>query len=296
MNGFKYFLAVTAVAAAAVSCLNDSYYELNVTSYSDFEFYGAIQQFGADSVYLEGVFGGGNSSVDIYFNSSRAAQGEPLSGGFALTMKKDSLDADNGYVPFVVTVGDDGEDGDAGSDGESGTGEVYVNQYPQYTAYGTKINSKLGDNICAVFVQAVESTAMPEHDIVFTEPDYGTCTPQMCRINNTQQMVSMMMAETSSARFGQGDWLKLTVTGFLKGEETESVEYYLADFRGEKVDENGVPEPDSLLTKWKNLSLTKLGQVDNIDFTLESSKGDNMMAEPMTFCLDDFVASIYVTR
>ena len=56
------------------------------------------------------------------------------------------------------------------------------------------------------------------------------------------------------------------------------------------------PEPDSLLTKWKNLSLTKLGQVDNIDFTLESSKGDNMMAEPMTFCLDDFVASIYVTR
>ena len=82
------------------------------------------------------------------------------------------------------------------------------------------------------------------------------------------------------------DWLKLTVTGFLKGEETESVEYYLADFRGEKVDENGVPEPDSLLTKWKNLSLTKLGQVDNIDFTLESSKGDNMMAEPMTFCLD----------
>lgn len=296
MNGFKYFLAVAAVAAAAVSCLNDSYYELNVTSYSDFEFYGAIQQFGADSVYLEGVFGGGNSSVDIYFNSSRAAQGEPLSGGFALTMKKDSLDADNGYAPFLVYVSDGEEDGDAGNDGdgESGTGELYVNQYPQYTAYGT--SSLQGDNICAVFVQTADLTAMPEHDIVFTEPDYGTCTPQMCRINNTQQMVSMMMAETSSTRFGQGDWLKLTVTGFLKGEETESVEYYLADFRGEKVGENGVPEPDSLLTTWKNLTLTKLGQVDNIDFTLEASRGGIMLAQPMTFCLDDFIASIYVKR
>lgn len=293
MNGFKYFLAVTAVAAAAVSCLNDSYYELNVTSYSDFEFYGAIQQFGADSVYLEGVFGGGNSSVDIYFNSTRAAQGDPLSGGFGLTMKKDTLNPKAGYAPFEVTVDDDEEDGETGSDGESGTG-VYVNRYPEFTAYGT--SSLQGDNICAVFVQTADLTAMPEHDIVFTEPDYGTCTPQMCRINNTQQMVYMMMAETSSVRFGQGDWLKLTVTGFLKGEETESVEYYLADFRGEKLGEDGVPEPDSLLTTWKNLSLTKLGQVDNIDFTLEASKGGTMLAQPMSFCLDDFVASIYVKR
>ena len=86
--------------------------------------------------------------------------------------------------------------------------------------------------------------------------------------------------------------LKLTVTGFLKGEETESVEYYLADFRGEKVDENGVPEPDSLLTRWKNLPLTALGQVDNIDFELEASK----TLPSMTVCMDDFHASVYVKR
>ena len=60
-------------AVAAVSCLSDTYMEMNLVSYSDFEFYHPIEQFGADSIYVEGMFTGGASSVSsLVFASHRS--------------------------------------------------------------------------------------------------------------------------------------------------------------------------------------------------------------------------------
>lgn len=251
---------------AAVSCLSDTYMEMNLVSYSDFEFYHPIEQFGADSIYVEGMFTGGASSVSsLVFASHRSGDGGAMTGGFGLTMKKDTLNAGEGYLPFTDKV----------------------NQYPMYTAYGTRTTQ--GENMCAVFRQSDDISLMPEHDIVFLDAEYGTCTPQFCRINNTYQMVSYMMSDDSSYRFDKGDYLKLTVRGYLGGKETGSVEYCLADFRS--ADNNG-EDPDSLLTVWKSISLTKLGQVDNIDFELESSR----RMPGLSFCLDNFAANIYVKK
>ena len=273
----KRFFVILVAAAMAASCLNDTYYEITVQSYNDFEFYNPIELFGKDSIYVEGVFSGSVSGAYLGFASSRVAEQEKMTGGFGLTMKKDTLVADGKIVKDGVVQEVEKYSPFPGTE----------NEYPQYTAYGTK--SHQGLNTCAVFLQADNVSLMPEHDIVFMEAEYGTCTPQMCRIINTYEMVRLMMYENSPYRFGKDDWLKLVIRGYLDGEETGSVEYYLADFRSE---DNDGTEPDSLLTRWKNLPLTALGQVDNIDFELEASK----TLPSMTVCMDDFHASVYVKR
>ena len=277
-NGMKRYIVTAAVAVALTSCLNDAYYEVNTQSYSDFEFYHPIEQFGSDSIYVEGMFNGGNSSAYLVFASQRSGDGAVMTGGFGLTMKKDTLVAD-GRIMNGDDVVFEGDRYSPFPDTET--------LYPAYTAYGTR--SSQGENMCTVFMQAATENLMPEHDIIFTDPEYGTCTPQICRILNTYKMVYDMMYEQSPYRFGKGDWLKLVVRGYLDGRETGSVEYYLADFRSE---DNDGTEPDSLLTRWKNLPLTALGQVDNIDFELEASKN----LPSMTVCMDDFLATIYIKR
>ena len=254
----KKFILMAVVAVSAVSCLSDTYMEMSVTSYSDFEFTDPIEIFGKDSVFVESAFGGGSGSMSLLFASQRDGEKSPMTGGFGLTMKRDT------------TV----------------YNKSWANPYPQYTIYDTLVVS---NKASAVFYQNPNESLMPEHDIVFLDAAYGTCTPASCRINNTWQTVHNIVSEDSDYRFGEGDYLKLTVTGFLNGAETGSVEYYLADYR---IPENGGAAPDSLAMGWKLLSLTKLGNVDNIDFDLETNKP----GFPLYFCLDNFVAGIYVKR
>ena len=251
----KRFLLIALASVAVASCLSDTFMEMNLTSISDFEFSDAASGFGDDSIYVENGFAGGNRSVALYFNSARDSENGPMTGGFGMTMKRDSS--------MTIAEG---------------------NLYPQYTRFET---SKMNNNVSAVFYDNPDDSKMPEHDIVFTEAEYGTCTPQFCYISNTQQTVVRVKDQNSG--FVEGDYIKLTATGFLNGKQTGQVEYYLADYRPAA---NGGEAPDSLLTSWKPLSLTKLGNVDNIDFDLESNKADF----PLYFCLDNMVASIYIKR
>lgn len=86
--------------------------------------------------------------------------------------------------------------------------------------------------------------------------------------------------EDTGLPFHQDDYFKLTIKG-LDGESvTKTVEFYLADFRtaGDwKYAEN-----------WQWVDLTSLGEVDGLQFELESTKKNNWgMTTAAYFCVDN---------
>ena len=66
----------------------------------------------------------------------------------------------------------------------------------------------------------------------------------------------------------------MTVRGWLDGEETGTVDVYLAE--------------DGLLANtWQQHDLSELGTVDMVDFTFDSTDvGDYGMNNPAYFCMD----------
>ncbi len=88
-------------------------------------------------------------------------------------------------------------------------------------------------------------------------------------------------------KFGEGDWFKLKIKGKDKagGNDTQAVEFYLADFR------NGKSE---LLNQWKWVDLMGLGEVKSVHFELSSTDNGDWggMNTPSYFCIDDITAVI----
>ncbi|MCD8207999.1 MAG: DUF4465 domain-containing protein [Bacteroidales bacterium] len=252
----KKVLFLAFLSVCAIACKLDGYTEQTMTSISDFEY--DIAMF-TDSLYLTSFTYGGTYSYSLYFDSARESTGKEMTGGTGLTMKRDSS--------IVLKEN---------------------NPYPQYTMFAKTAGSE--SKTCAVYYQNDDPNLMPDHDIVFFNADAGTCTPSYFAINNTQQTVYDVLSEESPMKYEPGDYLKLTITGWLKNEYTGAMEttgtitYYLADWRGMK------DEPDSVLTKWRTVSLTKLGDIQYIDFDLESNK-DNLVK---TFCYDNLISSIYL--
>ncbi|MGM9748060.1 MAG: DUF4465 domain-containing protein [Candidatus Cryptobacteroides sp.] len=136
-------------------------------------------------------------------------------------------------------------------------------------------------NTCAVYSYRPGTSMMPEHSITFPAAANGTCTLSGCYICNTTQVVTAILHEDSPYKFRSGeDYLKLVARGYKDNVQTGSAEYYLADWRTK----------DSIALGWKVFDLSKLGSIDAIDFSMESTR-DGM---PTSFCLDNFLASIYL--
>ena len=199
-NGMKRYIVTAAVAVALTSCLNDAYYEVNTQSYSDFEFYHPIEQFGSDSIYVEGMFNGGNSSAYLVFASQRSGDGAVMTGGFGLTMKKDTLVAD-GRIMNGDDVVFEGDRYSPFPDTET--------LYPAYTAYGTR--SSQGENMCTVFMQAATENLMPEHDIIFTDPETGE---EICRYELNHDADNVFSRDF----FNEANWEVLDGAEFAAGE------------------------------------------------------------------------------
>ena len=78
--------------------------------------------------------------------------------------------------------------------------------------------------------------------------------------------------------FTEGDWFKLTVTGYLDNESTSSVEFYLADYRDGAL----------IVQGWEYVDLSSLGTVDQLQFALTSSDvGPFGMNTPAYFAMDN---------
>lgn len=117
--------------------------------------------------------------------------------------------------------------------------------------------------------------------------------------NTTYAYAAMRDGDFVSRKFGdttgtgsglaQGsypDWFKLTVTGYRNGTISDTVEFYLADFRYANNAQ------DYILEDWTWVNLQKLSQVDSIDFALSSSDtGMFGMNTPAYFAMDNFEVS-----
>lgn len=87
------------------------------------------------------------------------------------------------------------------------------------------------------------------------------------------------MSSDGGAPFGADDWFKLTINAYLNGEAVNNqVEFYLA-------------QGTSYIADWTYVDLSSFGEVDEISFSLTSSKqNDNGMTTPAYFCIDNLGA------
>jgi hypothetical protein len=117
--------------------------------------------------------------------------------------------------------------------------------------------------------------------------------PQSVRIcNSTYAYNSMRDGDTFAKKFGgltgnDPDFFKLLIKPYLSGNLlTDSVEFYLADFRFNNNSQ------DYIVNTWDLVDLSSLPMCDSLVFTLSSSdNGSFGMNTPAYFCLDDLVIS-----
>ena len=102
--------------------------------------------------------------------------------------------------------------------------------------------------------------------------------------NSAYAYTSMNGGDPYSKKFEEGDWFKLTITGYDAADEvTGTKEFYLADLR----------EADKayIINDWRYVDLSVLGAVKKIGFELSSTdNGDYGMNTPAYFCFDNFGA------
>ncbi len=150
----------------------------------------------------------------------------------------------------------------------------WSNQYSSFAAKGAE-----GTSIFAVSYHYLPNTLELKAPTVV----YGTYIT-----NDTYAALSMRDGDAYSKKFGgatgnDADWFKLTITGVAAGgEETGTVEFYLADYR---FDDNS---KDYIVDSWQWVDLTSLGEVKKLTFSLSSTdNGDWGMNTPAYFCLDE---------
>ncbi len=104
--------------------------------------------------------------------------------------------------------------------------------------------------------------------------------------NSTYATLLLQEGDEYSKKFGgetgdDPDWFKLSILGMKDGTASDSVEFYLADYRFEDNTQNYI------IQTWQWVELSSLGQVDSLVFTLSSTDvGDFGMNTPAYFCLD----------
>jgi hypothetical protein len=105
--------------------------------------------------------------------------------------------------------------------------------------------------------------------------------------NSTYAALSMENGDDFAKKFGgetgnDPDFLKLFIWGKKDGNETDTVEFYLADFRFEDNTQ------DYIVKTWQWVELSSLGKIDTLLFSISSSDiGDWGMNTPLYFNIDN---------
>jgi len=154
----------------------------------------------------------------------------------------------------------------------------YMNQYSAFTGdgfHGEEVPNNVYGVSCLYGPAVIDFVEGKAHAV---EGFYVT--------NSTYAALSMMEGDWVAKRFGgddgtDPDYFKLQVWGRANGKNTDSIEFFLADYR------YNAPEKDYLIKTWQWVDLSSLGKVDSLMFGLESSDvGDYGMNTPAYFCLD----------
>ena len=105
--------------------------------------------------------------------------------------------------------------------------------------------------------------------------------PGMYVCNNVYALSSMKDGDAIAGDpFGAEDWFLLTIGGSLNGEAVNTtVEFYLG-------------QGTNFVTEWTYVDLSKLGKVDELNFTMTGSRSDPVygLNTPAYFCIDNLGA------
>lgn len=135
----------------------------------------------------------------------------------------------------------------------------------------------------AVWCNQPSAAEVPEQSISFSNTDYGTCVPVSMMICNTNYTVNFVkFGADGCPAFSQGDWIKVTVTGIHDGEKSGSAESYLVNYTEKGLD---------VVTDWKAMDLSKLGDIDHMVINVSSNRAD----APAYCCIDYLTARISVS-
>ncbi|MHC4665645.1 MAG: DUF4465 domain-containing protein [Planctomycetota bacterium] len=161
----------------------------------------------------------------------------------------------------------------------------YGNQFSAFT--GTGYNA--GDDIYVAGFAGYSTIPT----VTFAEP---TVVAGGYFTNTTYTALAMLNGEGPAKKFGgvtgdDDDWFVLTITGRdAAGEATESVPFYLGDYR---FADNGL---DYVVDAWEYVELSSLGVVKSLEFSLTSSDvGEWGMNTPAYFAMDNLVIPEPVT-
>jgi len=172
-------------------------------------------------------------------------------------------------------------DGFAISDKRDSTTSGYGNQYSALAATGY--------NNSANYAVGYYSSFLPMR-IKLIGAAKGKQLSGFYITNSTYAYLAMKNGGTYNKKFGGStgkdpDWFKLRIKGYRNGGQlSDSTDFYLADFRFMDSTKN------YFIKSWTWLDLTKLGNVDSIDFIMSSTDtaGGFGMNNPAYFCIDNF--------
>ena len=127
----------------------------------------------------------------------------------------------------------------------------------------------------------------PPPTVMFSNAGSGYTVAGLYVTNTTYAYLAMRDGDAVSKQFGgtsgeDPDWFLLTIHGLdTNGQETGTVEFYLADFRFQDTSE------DYFIEEWTWVDLSSLGPVAGLQFTLTSSdNGQYGMNTPAYFAID----------
>ncbi|MBR3480861.1 MAG: DUF4465 domain-containing protein [Prevotella sp.] len=156
---------------------------------------------------------------------------------------------------------------------------------PKYESLDDQWNNVVGggydgsENYGVAYVAAFNGpcyvTVLSDEDVI---------VPGFYITNSSYTYNSLTGGDPYAKVFGEGDWFKLTITGYDSNDEvTGTKEYYLADLRD--------ADKAYIIDDWRYVDLSGLGKVHKMNFELSSTdNGDYGMNTPAYFCFDDFGA------
>jgi hypothetical protein len=158
----------------------------------------------------------------------------------------------------------------------------YANQYSAITAQGFEPVVSEGSTYGVSYPSNWGATTIKFDD------DKAHLVKGFYTTNSTYAALAMKNGDAFSKKFGGAngndpDWFKLSIWGHHNGEQTDTIDFYLADYR---FNDN---EMDYIIETWQWVELTSLGYVDSLQMSLSSSdNGQWGMNTPNYYCADNF--------
>ena len=172
----------------------------------------------------------------------------------------------------------------------------FMNMYSAITAAGVDTPGSSGKNygLCNVPIDFMSSETIP---VAMKTVDSSSLSVAGLHItNSTYAALSMEYGDDFAKKFGgesgnDPDWFLLSIWGYSNGISSDTIEFYLADYRF------GDNDLDYIVKSWEWIDLSAIGKIDSLMFNLQSSDvGDYGINTPSYFCIDNIIVEKDVSR